>query len=613
MLVLLLVPRVTTKAVGQLPTLGPQVERLEPPNWWIGLLSNPMLLLTGSNLQEASVTTPYRGVRVARTQSSADGRYIFVWLDIALDAAPGRVPLRIATAAGASTIELPLKARPTSQGNFQGLSPDDVIYLIMPDRFADGDPGNDEPAPQLHTYDRQKPKAWHGGDLRGIREHLGYLHDLGVTALWLTPFWKNDWHADDCSYHGYHAVDLYAVDEHVGTLLDAQALAAEAHKLGMKVVFDFVANHVGPGHPWATAPPSATWLHGSPEQHADAVYNFSGLTDPHASPREYRNVIEGWFANKLPDLNTDDPLVGRYLLQNALWWTETLELDAIRLDTFPYSSRRFWSGWHEGLFRDYPRLTTIGEVWDSDVTITSFFAGGTQRFDGVDSRVTTVFDFPLYGALRGVILRSQPAQRIIDVVQRDWLYPRPNALVTFIGNHDTRRFMGEPGASKQKLEAAAALLLTLRGIPEIYYGDEIGMLGGDDPDNRRDFPGGFPGDPRNAFTAQGRTADEQELFSYIRSLLRLRQAHPALRRGKQWHIGWDDTYYAFLRETAEEKLLVIFNNQSALRTVTLELRDTPLAHVRSVMPVFAADQPLLRDGRLEVRLAPTAIAIFRVN
>jgi neopullulanase len=588
---------------------APQVLTLEPPNWWTAFTPELMLLLRGSNFQGARAQAEYRGIQVSRTQASANGDYLFVWLKIRPDASPGEVRLRISGRAGSVTAYFPLLARAPGQGRFQGFAPDDVIYLIMPDRFADGDPGNDQPPRSTGTYDRSLPKAYHGGDLRGIREHLSYLHDLGVTTLWLTPIWKNT----DSDYHGYHVVDFYAIDDHMGSLREYQDLVADAHKLGMKVLIDFVANHTGPKHPWATDPPTPQWLHGTPEKHLDPVYEFSGLVDPHATPRQYRRTLEGWFAGKLPDLNPDDPLLAEYLLENARWWTETAGLDGFRLDTFPYSSRRFWSGWHQGIFRTYPHITSIGEVYDSDPTLTSFFQGGRTQFDGVDSRVSTVFDFPMYFALREVVLRGQPVQKILDVLQRDWLYPRPDLLVTFIGNHDTRRFMGEEGSSKERLKAVFSLLMTLRGIPQIYAGDEIGMSGGDDPDNRHDFPGGFPRDARNAFTAAGRTQDEEEVFAHVQSLLRLRQMHPALRHGRQWHIGWDDSYYAFVRETAGEKLLVIYNNAPTPRGLQLPIEDTPLDGARQLETLYGGGRAQLKDNILETTLPPMSLAVYAVR
>jgi glycosidase len=258
-------------------------------------------------------------------------------------------------------------------------------------------------------------------------------------------------------------------------------------------------------------------------------------------------------------------------------------------------------------------VDSLGEVSDRDVTITSFFDGGRKQFDGVDSRVYTIFDYPLYHALRDVLLRGQPVQRIIDVLQRDWLYAHPETLVTFIGNHDTSRFAGELDSSKEKLKAAFSLLLTLRGIPQIYYGDEIGMQGGDDPDNRRDFPGGFPGDKRNAFVSSGRTPVEQEIFAHVEELLRLRQSHPALRHGHQWHIAWDDTFYAFVRETSEEKLLVIFNNAVVRRNVTLKIEGGPLQDTRRLDKLFGFGQAQVQEETVQISIPATSLSVYRVE
>ncbi len=592
---------------------APRVTKVEPPNWWIGLPPNPMLLLSGESLAGARVTTTYPGVVVERVQAQPGGHYVFVWLNVLPSAHPGTVVLNIESGGERTLLNFPLAPRRPASGGFQGLSPEDAIYLIMPDRFDDGDSSNDEPAPDLKTYDRTQPKAWHGGDLKGIEKRLPYLRDLGITTLWLTPFWKNDWRADDHSYHGYHVVDFYAMDEHLGTMRDLQELVEAVHRLGMKFTIDYVVNHTGPHHPWASDPPASTWLHGTPGNHLSPAYDFGPLVDPHAVARQQRPVLEGWFAEKLPDLNPDDPLLARYLLQNTEWWLEMTGADAVRLDTFPYSSRKFWSTWHEGLFRAFPKLTTIGEVWNPDPFITSFFAGGHKEFDGIDTRVSTVFDFPLQNALREVLLGDAAARKIPEVLEHDSLYPRPDSLVTFFGNHDLARFAGEKGASTAKLKAAFALLLTLRGIPEIYSGDEIGMIGGGDPDNRRDFPGGFPGDGQNAFAASGRTPEQQEVFLYVQSLLRLRREHPALRGGRLWHIGVDDRSYAYLRESGDDRVLIVFNNSGAPANVIFPLDDTPLQDTRSVTPILAAAPPALQGRSLQVQVAASSVAIYAVK
>jgi glycosidase len=596
---------------------APMVHKIDPPNWWVNYTPELTLLLTGENLSGAHVVSASKAVEVLSSDASQNGHYLFVRLKISASrSATGE--LKVNTASGSTSVRLPLLARADSRRPFEGFSRDDVIYLIMPDRFADGDPSNDQPAGSNGVYDRSKQMAYHGGDLRGIRQHLDYLHDLGVTTLWLTPVWKNT----DSDYHGYHVVDFYALDDHMGSMLEYQALVADAHKLGMKVLIDYVVNHTGPHHPWANDPPTPTWFHGTPAHHLEPSYNFSGLVDPHASPREYLATLNGWFAGKLPDLNPDDPELALYLAQNAMWWTEIVQLDGFRLDTFPYSSRQFWSGWHARLRQVYPQIVDpqnmdVGEVADGDSTITSFFEGGRKQFDGIDSGLATVFDFPLYYALHDVVIKGAPMEKIIEVLRLDELYPHPEMLVTFIGNHDKPRFVSEGGSSPAKLRAALSLLLTLRGIPQIYSGDEIGMPGGDDPDNRRDFPGGFPGDSRNAFTVSGRTPEQQDMFAYVQSLLALRKAHPALRTGKQWHIGWDDSYYAFLRERPEERLLVVYNNSSSSRELKIPVADTPLAGTQRLQLVFGGTQigiPAdIAAGELHITVPSRTLAAFNVQ
>lgn len=586
---------------------APAVHKVEPPNWWVNYTPDVTLLLTGENLGKLRVTTASTGVTVLDSHASANGHYLFVHLGLGPELRAGDIALNLSSGSGSTNVDVPVSNRADPDGHFQGFSRDDVIYLIMPDRFADGDPSNDHPAGTDGIYDRSKPMAYHGGDLAGIREHLNYLRDLGVTTLWLTPVWKNT----DSDYHGYHVVDFYAIDPHMGTMAEYQALVEGAHKLGMKVLIDYVANHTGPNHPWADDPPTPTWFHGSPARHLQPSYSFTGIVDPHAPPREYRNTLEGWFAGKLPDLNPDDPLLGTYLAQNAMWWTEMAQLDGFRLDTFPYSSREFWRGWHENLHRVYPQINDVGEVADPDPTITSFFEG--KQLDGVDTGVATVFDFPLCKALRDVVIHGAPLQEIADVLRQDHLYRNPETLVTFLGNHDDQRFVSEEGSSAAKLKSAFSLLLTMRGIPQIYSGDEIAMDGRDDPDNRHDFPGGFPGDPQNAFTASGRTPQQREVFRYVQSLLTLRREHPALRTGKQWHIGWDETYYAFLRQSPEEKLLIVYNNAARSRALEIPTGDTPLEGAHHLTTLFGNSSAQLDDGKLRLPVPAQSVAVFRVE
>ncbi len=325
------------------------------------------------------------------------------------------------------------------------------------------------------------------------------------------------------------------------------------------------------------------------------------------------SALEGWFANVLPDLAQENPLVAQYLLQNALWWTESGGLDGFRIDTFPYVPRAFWAYYHAGLFSNYPHFFTVGEIYNSDPTVTSYWAGGQTGFDGIDTRLTTPFDFPMNSAIREAVAHGASAKKIVEVLRQDRLYPHPELLVTFIGNHDMKRFLTDANGSREKLKLAFSLLATLRGIPQLYYGDEIGMTGGDDPDNRHDFPGGFPGDQHNAFTEAGRTPEEQDIYAHVQSLLKLRQAHVALRTGVQKHVAVADNYYAFTRETNSERLLIVFHNRDVAENITLDFSDTTLANAKSLTPIFAASPPQLDGTKLQLQMAPNSLMIYLVQ
>jgi glycosidase len=607
---------------------APIVTKVEPPNWWVGLTPELLVLVSGRDLEATHVSCNLATLTVARTQATAGGKYLFVWLKIGADTKTGTAVCRITAPKGTTSFELPLAARAATLGRFQGLSKDDVMYLIMPDRFANGDPTNDEPAEAPGSHDRAKPRAYHGGDLRGIKNHLPYLKELGVTTLWLTPIVKNGAAQD---YHGYGAVDLYAVEPHLGTLQDYQELVAVAHQQHMKVFFDAVPNHVGPKHPWAANAPLPDWFHGTLQHHLDsfspvkgsfygrpsgqATGNdpFEALVDPHAPLSMKKNLTEGWFFGVLPDMNTENPMVAQYLLQNSIWWTEASGLDGFRVDTFPYVSRKFWAEWHAGLRRIYPYLTTIGEVFHPDPSVTSFFVGGVKRYDGIDSGLSTEFDFPTYFTIREVLLQNAPVGRIADVLRHDSLYAHPEMLVPFFANHDVPRFASAAGSSAAKQKLAFGLTLTLRGIPEIYYGDEIGMPGGADPDNRRDFPGGWIGDSNDAFTPAGRTREQQEIFAYVQSLLKFRGEHEALRGGRLWHLASDETSYVFVRESEEERLVVTFNNSGKPKELRIPLKDTPVQKAAEIQLVFGDAKAELASGEIHMTMPAQSISIFSLN
>ena len=394
---------------------------------------NPVrVLLHGTRLTDAHIEIDGPGVAAGNTRVSAAGAYLFVDLTIDGTTTAGERTLRIVSSSGTTTATFTILPRLDTAGRFQGLGPDDVIYLAMPDRFVDGDASNNDPSISPGLYDRSKPRYYHGGDFKGITSKLPYLKDLGVTAVWLNPWYDNVNHLNQketydnqpiTDYHGYGAVDFYGVEEHFGSTADLQALVSSAHALGLKVVQDQVANHTGPYHPWVDDPPTPTWFNGTAAHHVANTWQVWTLQDPHATAQEQRATLEGWFIDILPDLNQQDDETARYIIQNALWWTGTLGLDAIRQDTWPYVPRVFWQRWMTALKREFPHLTAVGELFDEDPALVSFFVGGASRFDGVDTKVDSLFDFPLMGAIRQVFAKGGPIRAVVQVLAHDHLYP----------------------------------------------------------------------------------------------------------------------------------------------------------------------------------------------
>jgi glycosidase len=564
--------RLLLSFLAGLPLLAaPAVTKIEPPSWWCGSTWSPVrLLLRGTQLAGARVTAQ-APLAASRISVSSSGTTLFADLVIPATAQPGRYTITVTTRDGAAQTQFELLPALARTGRFQGFSPSDVLYLLMPDRFSNGDPSNDDPASAPGLHNRAKPRYYHGGDLAGVTGRIPYLKELGVTALWLNPWYDNVDHLnakerynnqDITDYHGYGAIDFYAVDQHLGDLATLQRTAADLRRAGIKLVQDQVANHTGPYHPWVQDPPTPTWFNGSAEEHLANDWQTWTLLDPHATRDTRRTTLDGWFINILPDLNQDDPETRRYLIQNSLWWVGAAGLDAIRQDTMPYVPRSYWRDWMAALKREFPRLQTIGEVLDGDPAFVAFYQTGRAGHDRIDTGIDTMFDFPLMFALRRSFGEGKALRETAKVLAHDALYPHPERLVTFVGLHDVPRFMSEPGATPEGLMLAYSFLLTARGIPMIYYGDEIAMPGGGDPDNRRDFPGGWPGDARDAFTAAGRTATENKVFDHLRRLIALRKSTPALQRGATRNLLVTEQQWAYSRSTPEQTVIVVLNNGS---------------------------------------------------
>jgi neopullulanase len=566
------------------------VEKVEPPNWWAGHSINPVrVLIRGKNLSGARVDTlSGQGIRTGLVRVNEAGTYLFVDVYIDRNAKPGMRKLLIGKGDGSVGVAVPfeISAPLPREGRFQGFTTDDVIYFVMPDRFSDGDASNDNPAKSPGLYDRTKPRYYHGGDFQGIINHLDYLKELGVTAIWINPVYDNTDRLDEkemypeveggpkrptTAYHGYGAIDFYGVEEHYGTLAKLRELVDKAHALGLKVIQDQIANHTSPYHPWVANQPTLTWFNGVDLYHLSNNWQKWTTMDPHATDATRRRNLQGWFIDILPDLNQDDEEVKRYLTQNTLWWLGTVGFDAIRMDTLPHVPRAFWRDWSAAIKREYPDVNVLGELFDGDPALLSYFQKGRAGHDGIDTGIDTVYDFALHYAIRDAFARGGSVRQLEQVLAHDYLYPRPEVLVPFIGVHDMLRFMSEKGATVEGLKLAQTFLLTTRGTPLLYYGDELAMPGGPDPDNRRDFPGGFPGDPRNAFTRAGRTAVENDVFENLKRLTKLRAEHPALRRGSLVQIYDEEQQTVYARLLPEDRVLVALNNDTKPATIEFDV------------------------------------------
>jgi glycosidase len=591
---------------------GMRVDRVDPPNWWTGMRhSTVQLMLHGTDIGNTTAHCNSPAVRVVRTYLPSNSAYVFVDLALTAGAAPGTCDVVLTRGGDSVVVPFPLYQRADTAGRHQGFDASDVVYLITPDRFANGDTANDDVVGMREGANRSHPYGRHGGDIRGIIDHLDYLKDLGVTALWINPLIENDNPAS--SYHGYSATDLYRIDPRFGDNALYATLVVRAHELGLKVIMDHVSNHCSINHPWIASLPMQEWLNGSVESHQLTRHYKRELNDIHSDSTLKKNMTEGWFINDMPDLNQRCPYVATYLIQNTLWWIETTGLDGIREDTYPYADQDFLSSWGEAILDEYPRFSIVGEVWINDPAFLAPYQAGSPLRKPFDSHLPSVTDFGLFDAFMKVFGNRASIETIHDCLTKDILYPHPEALMTFLDNHDVRRIMSVTQGDTARTKLALALLLTLRGTPQFYYGTEIGMAGGRDHGSiRGDFPGGFRGDTHDAFTKAGRSPSQESMFEFVRQLLHLRRKHPALARGTLMHRPAEKEVYVYARSLPGEKVLVVVNAGDSTRTVdaTLFMPLIPGAvELKDLIGNTRAD--LTRSESLRMR--PHEVQIFLVE
>lgn len=545
-----------------------KIDRIEPTDWYVGMKDPSLqLMVYGKDIRSADVKIDYPGVKIDSLVRLDSPNYLLVYLN--LDGAqPGTMKLQFTNNGKKKTVSYVLKQRAMAGADHKGFSNADVLYLLMPDRFANGNPKNDVvKGMRDQNCDRKYPSLRHGGDLAGIQQHLDYFKQLGVTALWFTPVLENDWPADktqNSSYHGYATTNYYKVDPRFGTNDEYKQLIAECHKQGLKVVMDMIFNHCSDYHPWNIDMPSKDWFN-NPHYGLQTSYKLTPVLDPYASKVDLAETVDGWFVPSMPDLNQRNPHVIKYLIQSSEWWIETADIDGIRMDTYPYADRDAMALWMKTLDKEYPNFNTVGETWVTEPPYTAAWQKDS-KLQKKNSYLKTVMDFSFYDKINQAKREETDGwwnglNRIYNSLCYDYLYANPSSVLAFLDNHDTDRFLGNTKDSTM-LKQGLALLLTMNRTPQLYYGTEI-LLNGTkevtDGNVRKDFPGGFPGDTHNCFTKEGRTAAENGMFDWTSKLLHWRQGNDVIAKGKQTQFIPYKGVYVIARQYNGKSVMIIIN------------------------------------------------------
>lgn len=539
-------------------------------HWWTGMQLNTIeLMVYDLNIASYTISINHPGIKIGKVLPVQNPNYRFLELTISPGAKAGPVQITATKGKEKKTYSWLLKQRSGYQP--KGLTPADVLYLLMPDRFANGDPSNDSPGGMQQTgINRSKFKFRHGGDLKGIQQKLPYLKELGITALWLNPVFENNQPYD--SYHGYAVTDWYNIDARLGTREDYKSFVRDAHQLGIKNIKDVIFNHVGDQHWWLKDLPDENWIH-QWDTLLRTSYRSPVLKDPYGAKSDFQQMMDGWFDFHMPDLNQQHPRLARYLIQNSIWWVEEMQLDGYRIDTYFYPDQQFMTQWNKALRKEYPAIAIFGETWVNDQAIQASFTEQPGKKD--NTHLPAVTDFQVYFALLEALNKEQGwtegVTKLYSTLAQDWLYHRPQLNVTFLDNHDLSRFVNVIDHDPEKWKSGLSLLLTTRGIPCLYYGTEIKMSGsggGFGEGGRKDFPGGWPGDPQDKFSPQGRTPEEQEAFDFVKSLLQFRKNSPALTNGSMVQYIPVNGVYVYFRIHQKQQLMVIYNGASKQQLVS---------------------------------------------
>ncbi|OKL41681.1 glycoside hydrolase family 13 protein [Pontibacter flavimaris] len=539
--------------------------RVEPAFWWTGMKDTHLqLMLHGDNIRNLTPSLNQAGVALKDVIKVKSPNYLFLNLDLQ-NAKPGKFTLQLKR--GNKTVHrytYELRQRAASSASRQGFTPADVIYLITPDRFANGNPKNDNVKGMTEGLNRSDKSGRHGGDITGIIQHLDYIQDMGFTALWVNPVLENN--QDRTSYHGYSTTDYYQVDPRFGSNKEYVKLSQQAKERGIKLVMDMILNHIGSEHWWMKDLPTEDWLNFQGD-FKTTNHRREAIQDPYAAAYDRKLHTDGWFVESMPDLNQRNELLATYLIQNTLWWIEYADLGGIRMDTYSYPDPDFMSEWTRRVMKEYPNFNIVGEEWSLNPAIIAYWQRGKQNPNGYTSFLPSLMDFPLQGALTTALRDDESGWdtgwlHLYNVLATDFLYADPQNLVVFADNHDMDRIYTQLNQDADLTKLALAFILTTRGIPQVYYGTEILMHNEERGDHgiiRTDFPGGWAGDKVNAFTGKGLSPEQQEMQQFTKKLLNWRKNAAAVHTGKLTHYAPYKGVYVYFREQGDNKVMVILN------------------------------------------------------
>ena len=556
------------------------VDEIQPPHWWTGMKETSLQLqVHGKDVRPAEVKINYPGVRldsVGRLDGSPDWQYLY--LTITPEARPGKIKIEWKEGKRTVSRNYDLRNRSRKVGA-QGFTAADVLYMVMPDRFSDGDISNNNSKSLQYSVgaDRSDPNTRHGGDLRGLINHADYIDSLGVTALWVAPVLENDMPGG--SYHGYATTDYYKVDPRFGTNEEYVELIDTLHGRGIKTVMDMIFNHSGDNHPWMIAPPSKDWFNNA-GKYKQTNYRLSTITDPYSSDYDRSMTQDGWFVEAMPDLNQRNPHLMKYLVQNSIWWIEEAGIDGIRMDTYPYADEKEMGKWIDAVLEEYPDFNIVGECWFGETAGEAYWQKGSSLAVNhrPDTRLPVVMDFPLMIKSRGMEPYMEDTDpwnglnKIFYHIALDYVYKDPMQVLRFLDNHDTERVLLSVPDSLEQWKQAMTILLTMPGIPQIYYGTEVLMHGtrqGGDGNVRKDMPGGFPGDNTTVFTREGRSALENEAVDYISAVNKFRKGSKAIATGGMRHFMPDNGIYLYRRGDENDNVIVMMNGRDDKNSVDM--------------------------------------------